>query len=478
MTLETPSVSDNVEIASITSDAPSVFPVGKTIVTWTATDSSGNVQTTTQTINIVDTIPPKFAKMTPITVEATSEDDNHVELSVPKVTDIQDIASITSDAPSVFALGETIVTWTATDSSGNSATATQKVTVIDTTAPTIVPPVDVTTEASSANANVVDLGVAQATDAVTIASITSNAPSVFALGETIVTWTATDSSGNSATATQKVTVIDTTAPAIVAPSTIVFEATSPSENTISLALPEATDSVSEVTITSDAPSVFALGETIVTWTATDSSGNSATATQKVTVIDTTAPKLVIPDNIIVNAVSLFTPVEIGSATASDLTDNLPKITSDAPETFPIGKTTITWTAMDMFGNSMTQTQIVTVEACGKPESAYNKIIGSEDDDVLFGTTLADLIIGLGGDDIIYGDKGNDCILAGDGEDVVYGDEGNDYVHGGDGADIIKGQSGDDMLIGGLGNDIIDGGDDYDSCIMTENDNDIVVKCES
>ena len=37
-----------------------------------------------------------------------------------------------NDAP-VFPLGETIVTWTATDSSGNSASAAQSITIIDTT---------------------------------------------------------------------------------------------------------------------------------------------------------------------------------------------------------------------------------------------------------------------------------------------------------------------------------------------------------
>ncbi len=45
--------------------------------------------------------------------------------------------AVTNDAPPVFPLGETTVTWTATDASGNSATATQKVTVVDTPPPAI-----------------------------------------------------------------------------------------------------------------------------------------------------------------------------------------------------------------------------------------------------------------------------------------------------------------------------------------------------
>ncbi|MBM2851898.1 MAG: hypothetical protein HW420_445 [Candidatus Nitrosotenuis sp.] len=234
-----------------------------------------------------------------------------------------------------------------------------------------------------------------------------------------------------------------------------------------------------MTITNDSPEKFPLGETTITWTAADESGNVSTATQKVTIIDTTAPELIIPDNIVIDAVSINTPVTVGTYVVTDLTDVTPKVTNDAPETFPLGKTIITWTAVDKFGNEIRQTQTVEVDACGKPESSYNVIIGKEDDDILVGTGLADLIISLGGDDIIFGGKGNDCILGGDGDDIVYGNEGSDSINGADGADIIKGQSGYDTLIGGTGIDVIDGGDDNDSCIANQNgESDVVIKCES
>jgi Ca2+-binding RTX toxin-like protein len=414
-----------------------------------------------------------------VTAEATSNDKNLVSLVTPQVSDILDIISLTSDAPESFPLGETTVTWTATDESGNASTATQKVIVIDTTVPTITAPADVTVEATSASDNVVQLGNAQAADAVTVSSVTNNAPESFPLGETIVTWTATDSSGNVSTMTQKVTIVDTTSPVITVPESIISEATSPTDNVVSLTAPVVDDSVSQVKITSDAPSTFKLGETIVTWTATDESGNASTVPQKITIVDTTAPKLSIPDNIIIDAVSLKTLVTVGTPSVTDLTDVVPKVTNDAPESFPLGKTVVTWTAVDAFGNEVSQTQTVEVNACGKPESSYNVMIGKEVDDILVGTGLADLIIGLGGDDILFGEKGNDCILAGDGDDIVYGNEGSDSVNGADGSDVIKGQSGDDVLIGGMGVDVIDGGDDNDSCSTVQNsEDDVIIKCES
>ncbi|WP_052755587.1 HYR domain-containing protein [Candidatus Nitrosotenuis cloacae] len=477
VTLETPSVSDNVGIETITNDAPELFPVGETVVTWTAKDSSGNTESVSQKVTLVDTVPPKFTRLADITVEATSKDNNEVSLTTPTVFDILDITSLDNDAPKQFALGETTVTWTATDEAGNSATASQRIIVEDTTIPTITAPADITQEADSFESNAVSLGKADANDLVEVNTITNDAPEAFKLGETIITWTATDSSGNVATTTQKVTITDTTAPKITPPESLSVEATSASENHISLSLPTAIDAVSEVFITNDAPSVFPLGETIVTWTATDEAENSSHITQTITIVDTTAPSLVIPENVVADALSLKTPVSIGVASTTDLTDDTPQITNDAPSVFPLGETIVTWSVEDRFGNALAKTQTVTVEACGKSESSYNVILGKEDDDILVGTNLADLIISLGGDDIITAEKGNDCVLSGDGDDIIYGNEGNDYINGGDGADIIKGQSGEDILIGLTGIDIIDGGDDSDSCIVSEHDDDILIKCE-
>jgi len=471
-----PVATDTVSTVTLTNDAPATFALGETIVTWTATDEAGNTSTATQKVTIVDTTAPTITPPQDITVEAVSKSENLVDLAVPKVSDNVEVASITNDAPAVFPVGTTIVTWTATDISGNVSEYAQTVSVVDTTQPVITIK-DIKIEATSELDNQIDLGSVKVSDNVEVASITNDAPDKFALGVTVITWTATDTSGNVATATQKVTIVDTTAPTITPPQDITVEATSASDNKVSLLPPVATDTVSTVTLTNDAPATFALGETIVTWTATDEAGNTSTATQKVTIVDTTAPELTIPDNVIINAVSLMSPVTIGSASASDRTDNSVKVTHDAPALFKLGETIITWTAEDKFGNKMTKTQTVTVEACGKPESAYNVILGTESDDILYGTRNADLIIGFEGNNIIYGDRGDDCILVGDGDNVIYGGDGNDYIHVGNGNNVIMGQSGNDTIVGGEGYNIIDGGEGRDTCIVKEDNDSIVVNCE-
>ena len=71
------------EVTSITNDAPEVFPLGETIVTWTATDVIGNVSTLSQSIVLIDSIAPRIAFSDDIIIEASSLDQNQIELIIP-----------------------------------------------------------------------------------------------------------------------------------------------------------------------------------------------------------------------------------------------------------------------------------------------------------------------------------------------------------------------------------------------------------
>ena len=68
---------------------------------------------------------------------------------------------------------------------------------------------------------------------------------------------------------------------------------------------------------------------------TDQDGNTASSTQKISVIDTTAPTLIVPENVIVDATALDNLVSIGQATSTDLIDDAPLISNDAPAVFPL-----------------------------------------------------------------------------------------------------------------------------------------------
>jgi hypothetical protein len=128
----------------------------------------------------------------------------------------------TSATPTgAFPKGTTLVTLTVSDT-GASNSDTVNVRVVDTTAPLLTCPADLTAECSTqggagADDPAVDafLTSATVTDACDAAvEVTSDAPAVLGLGSTLVTFTATDDDLNTATCQATVTVEDTTAPAI------------------------------------------------------------------------------------------------------------------------------------------------------------------------------------------------------------------------------------------------------------------------
>jgi hypothetical protein len=236
-----------------------------------------------------------------------------------------------------FAAGVTTVTWTAIshDTPGpyandddeiahrtGSAACNQTVTVNDVTPPTITAPN--TTASADANCQ------APVPDYSTIASVSDNcacassdtsqicdtrqnititqspaAGTMVGLGPHTITLSANDGSsnnggaGNTTTIQVTFTVNDTTAPTFtfVPPTVIAYTGlgatscdTVVSDATLGTAT--ASDNCGAVTITrSPSGNTFSVGNTTVTWTATDAAGNHSSATQTVTVIDNTAPTI-------------------------------------------------------------------------------------------------------------------------------------------------------------------------------------------
>ena len=96
---------------------------------------------------------------------------------------------------------------------------------------------------------------------------------------------------------------------------------------------------------------------------------SAAATVSITVNDTVAPTINAPANVTVNTGAgattcgaVVTEAQLGTATATDNAGSVSIARSGVPSgnIFPVGTTTITYTATDDAGNSSTATQTVTV----------------------------------------------------------------------------------------------------------------------
>ena len=115
-------------------------------------------------------------------------------------------------------------------------------------------------------------------------------------------------------------------------------------------------------LSSDAPAVFPLGDTLVTFTARDDAGNVAHATVLVTVADLAPPVIVAPPDLTVGQTDALTPVDLGAAEASDNVSAGAQLTvvNDAPDAFAVGVTRVTWTVRDAAGLSASAEQVVTV----------------------------------------------------------------------------------------------------------------------
>jgi hypothetical protein len=105
------------------------------------------------------------------------------------------------------------------------------------------------------------------------------------------------------------------------------------------------------------------GSNTVTLTVTDAAGNSNSCTTNVTLIDAVSPAITCPANVAVSADAnscSATGVSLETA-ATDDNCGVASIINNAPASFPVGNTTVTWTVTDNAGNTNTCAQTVTVD---------------------------------------------------------------------------------------------------------------------
>jgi len=116
---------------------------------------------------------------------------------------------------------------------------------------------------------------------VTFSSVRSDGAAIdapYPVGVTTIVWTAKDDAGNTASATQTVTVLDVEAPVfgVTSQSTLEVNATSPSGATVTFN-PRVTDNVGVTSLSCEpaSESLFPVGATKVTCTAGDAAGNTS-----------------------------------------------------------------------------------------------------------------------------------------------------------------------------------------------------------
>jgi hypothetical protein len=339
----------------------STFALGTTTVSCSASDSSGNSAQDSFSVRVADLTRPVLSIPESLAdVEATSASGAAVSFQVTASDAVDGAlgASCTHTSGSTFALGTTTVSCTASDKAGNSVNGRFSIKVADTVAPAINVPDRVNVAAASSSTAVSwSASARDAVDGSVAVVCTPVSGSNFAVGTTTVTCSAKDKAGNQRRDSFKVFVVDRTAPDLSVPGDLSMEASSASGATVaySTVARDAVDGEVQVSCSAASGSTFALGTTQVTCSAADKSGQRASKTFNVSVVDTTGPSIDRLAAITRDTLSPDGATVAFEVKARDLV-NGPVAASCSPASgslFSVGTTRVSCRASDTRGNSST-----------------------------------------------------------------------------------------------------------------------------
>lgn len=337
----TPNVTDDCDLGpkilfqetTITGSCPQAYQL---IRTWTAVDNCGNTNAKSQTISVIDQKAPVLTPVDPfiaglpsgsmLTVQCGQE-PTFVSASV-SATDNCDqsvsvglqLSTVESDCSTSGYIRDITYTWTGTDDCGNSITYIIIVRVIDTIAPNFVTiPADVTLDCQDNLPTTTPTG---SDNCGGLVEFTYQDDAQVTACTTLVTrtWIATDPCQNTVTATQTITLIDTSPPTLVGvPADITLSCTDPVPSPADVKVADDCDPDPSIELEESIEPGNCKGNYILTrtWYTTDACGNNTASSQIITVEDTDSPVFTLtPPDITVNCHQI--PDGSGDVLAEDL----------------------------------------------------------------------------------------------------------------------------------------------------------------
>ena len=284
---------------------------------------------------------------------------------------------VNGNASQEFDCGDTgpnVVTLMVTDVVGNTSACTATVLILDDTAPAISCPSNITQDNDTDNCSAVvnytaPVGTDNCTNPTTNLTTGLGDGGTFAVGTHVETYTVTDASGNTASCSFTVTINDTELPVINCPGNITQDHDAGNcSAVVTYTAPVGTDNCpsTSTALTNGLGSggTFPVGSHTETYTVTDAAGNTASCSFLVTINDTEDPAFTCPSgNLVRNTDPGSCDHEaVGNDLDPGVSDNcqLQTVTNDynnanslSGAVFSKGRTTVTWTATDVSGNSST-----------------------------------------------------------------------------------------------------------------------------
>lgn len=344
---------------------------GNQVVTLTATDDGGNTSTCAMALQVVQ--PPTQvvcpgASSLPLSANCDATLPDFTAMATYQYL-CQTIPIVVVQSPGPGQLlsgaGATTVTLTATDSAGGQSFCGFVVSRVDNQAPSLTcPPGQTLSLDANCQVSLPDFRPgANASDNCTTSPTLLQSPGAGTVisGATTVTLTANDAAGNTSSCGVAVTVADQMPPNLTCPPGQAFAL----DANCQAALPDfrpganASDNCTSIPTLIQSPSAGTVvsGPTTVTLTANDAAGNSTSCSIAVTATDLTPPGLTCPSNIALTPtyVTCQIPVFWSAPNATDNCGATLTASHQPGDVFPVGLSTVTYTAQDPEGNTTTCT---------------------------------------------------------------------------------------------------------------------------
>lgn len=382
---------------------------GSQVVTLTATDDAGNSAGCTVTVTAIDASPP-LVNCLNATIQVPA--DAACQAAIPAHSGNVGISdnctsagslSVTQAPPQGTLISvPTLVTVTATDAAGNSASCSYTVIPADQTPPSVncvSPTVDVPAGTGCQAVVPSHAGQVSFSDNCTspgaLAVVQTPAPGTAFTASQLVTVTVSDESGNSASCSYTLVAVDETPPTVACSSAGITEPLGPSCEAVlgdyasGFLVADNCSSSGSITVTQlPVPGTLFNSPLPVTVTVTDESGNSSTCSFEVEPVDETPLALQCPPAVEVVVAGLQTEgyAEVPAPAVSDnclaevVVTNSFNGGENASGAYPVGETVVVYTAQNADGETATcTTQVtVTVGGCCPPDLNCDGYIGVTD----------------------------------------------------------------------------------------------------